>query len=86
MPAECGRVPLTHRLWSGSEAKVKNINMRCGVAVIGLSGGIPAKFNLFWLIIFDFEPFNVVKEVQIFESKDSNLVSFALCFFQLLLS
>lgn len=54
--------------------------------VIRLSGGSRAGFNLIWLIIFGFNFFNVVKEVQIFEPKDFNIVSFAFCLFQLLLS
>lgn len=63
MPAECSCVPLTDRLWLGSEAKVKNVSLRCEVVVIGLLGRILARLKLFWLMRLNFMSFNIVKEV-----------------------
>ena len=51
--------------------------------VIGQVDVSPAKFTLSWLNIW---PFNIVKQIQVLESQDFNLVSSALCLFQLLFS
>lgn len=68
MPAKCGCVPLIHRPWPGSEARVKSIILRYEAAVTGLSSEIPARLGLFWLFLFCFKLFNVVKKIQILES------------------
>lgn len=79
-------VAVTQGFWSRNEAKVNNVNLRCEAVVNGLSGGVRAGFNLTCLIILGFNPFNVVKEIQIFEPEEFSLVPFALCINQLLLS
>ena len=85
MPAECGRMSLIHCLWSASGTRVKNVRLRCEATAVNLCSDGPTELSLFGLLILDFKCLDFVKHIQMLESKDFNLVSFALCFFQLLL-